>query len=218
MQLVCKRCGSIDDYRTRQNGPHIEAICNGCDRHIKFISKTRVTAITPKASVYTPPINMANGMYGSICVEDLFAGRIAQAQDGRQYVCISDLQGGPFNTGKNGKHYVGLNQWINDEPDQFGNVASLSLQQTQEERAAKVKRVYVGNLRWSQQQQQPAQPVGGYPPAPAQGFTGNPAAYQQPPQQHAPFAQPQYPQQQAPPPGNNPWAQQQAPPSNGLPF
>lgn len=35
--IVCKRCGLVDDYRTEQAGPHIKAICNGCDQYIKFL-------------------------------------------------------------------------------------------------------------------------------------------------------------------------------------
>jgi hypothetical protein len=35
--IVCKHCGLVNDYKTRQNGKHLEAICNGCDKHIKFL-------------------------------------------------------------------------------------------------------------------------------------------------------------------------------------
>jgi len=35
--IVCTRCGLVDDYRTEKSGPHIKAICNGCDRYIKFL-------------------------------------------------------------------------------------------------------------------------------------------------------------------------------------
>jgi phage FluMu protein Com len=38
-EIICKNCGSIDDYITKSNGPHTEARCNGCGKHIKFISK-----------------------------------------------------------------------------------------------------------------------------------------------------------------------------------
>lgn len=37
--ITCKRCGVGDDYTTRLNGPHTEAICNNCGRHIKFLPK-----------------------------------------------------------------------------------------------------------------------------------------------------------------------------------
>ena len=112
---------------------------------------------------------MANTMWGSICLEDLFAGRTITGKDGKQYACISDIQGGPFQTGKNGKHYAGVNLYIGDEPDQYGNSGSLSLSQTKEEREAGQRRTYIGNLKWSQQQpqQQPqAEPVSQAPAGP----------------------------------------------------
>lgn len=40
--IICHRCGSVNDYRTVNSGPHIKAICNGCDRYIKFIPKNEV--------------------------------------------------------------------------------------------------------------------------------------------------------------------------------
>lgn len=40
--IVCQRCGSVNDYRAVNSGPHIKAICNGCDRYIKFIPKNEV--------------------------------------------------------------------------------------------------------------------------------------------------------------------------------
>jgi hypothetical protein len=47
--------------------------------------------------------------------------------------------------------FLNINISINNEVDQYGNVAGLTIQQTQEERTAKAKRVYLGNLKrvWS---------------------------------------------------------------------
>jgi len=42
VNVVCQRCGSIDDYYTVVSGPHLKAICNGCDRYIKFISQQQL--------------------------------------------------------------------------------------------------------------------------------------------------------------------------------
>ncbi len=36
-EVVCKKCGSVDDYRTSNSGPHIRADCNGCGAFIKFL-------------------------------------------------------------------------------------------------------------------------------------------------------------------------------------
>lgn len=47
-------------------------------------------------------------------------------------------------TGKTDK-YLDLIIYINDEPDQYGNVLSAAVSQSQDERKAKAKKVYVGN-------------------------------------------------------------------------
>lgn len=38
-EIICTKCGLINDYRTEPAGPHTKAICNGCNRYIKFITK-----------------------------------------------------------------------------------------------------------------------------------------------------------------------------------
>ena len=43
--------------------------------------------------------------------------------------------------------YYDISIFINDEVDQFNNIASLSAGQTKEEREAKVPKVYLGNLK-----------------------------------------------------------------------
>ena len=47
--------------------------------------------------------------------------------------------------------FLNINITINNEVDQYGNVAGLTISQTQEERQAKTKKVYLGNLKrvWS---------------------------------------------------------------------
>lgn len=47
-------------------------------------------------------------------------------------------------SGKTAK-YLNLSCFVNDENDQYGNICSLSLNQTEEERKAKTPKVYVGN-------------------------------------------------------------------------
>ena len=37
--LICKKCGSIDDYRTSNSGDHIRADCRQCGAYIKFLGK-----------------------------------------------------------------------------------------------------------------------------------------------------------------------------------
>ena len=47
--------------------------------------------------------------------------------------------------------FLNINITINNEVDNYGNVAGLTISQTQEERQAKTKKVYLGNLKrvWS---------------------------------------------------------------------
>lgn len=47
--------------------------------------------------------------------------------------------------------YLGVQIAINDEPDEYGNNASVWVNQTKEEREAKAKKVYLGNgkIVWS---------------------------------------------------------------------
>ena len=47
--------------------------------------------------------------------------------------------------------FLNINIAINNEVDKYGNVAGLTISQTQEERQAKTKKVYLGNLKrvWS---------------------------------------------------------------------
>jgi hypothetical protein len=47
--------------------------------------------------------------------------------------------------------FLNINIAINNEADVYGNIAGLTISQTQEERTAKTKKVYLGNLKrvWS---------------------------------------------------------------------
>lgn len=47
--------------------------------------------------------------------------------------------------GKNGAKYFNFDVIVNDEPNQYGKDASISLSQTKEERTAKEKKVFIGN-------------------------------------------------------------------------
>jgi len=47
--------------------------------------------------------------------------------------------------GKAGAKYYNIDIWINDEPDKYGNHASVQQNQTKEERENKKQKVYLGN-------------------------------------------------------------------------
>ena len=66
-------------------------------------------------------------------------------------ICLSDIPKEQFTKGTNGKTYLNFTQFISDEADKYGNHGGITLQQTQEEREAKAKKTYIGNVKgfWS---------------------------------------------------------------------
>lgn len=142
---------------------------------------------------------MSRRFYGSICLEDLFGDAIVSTPDGRRFIAIDNLMQAPFNKGQNGKSYANIQAWVNDVPDQFGNMMSISLPITKEQVAQGMKNKYIGNMKESITQQAPApvqqsaMPQGGMPWQQAPSY---------PQQAQAPFPAPQgpaaYPQQTAP--------------------
>lgn len=38
--IVCKNCGTVDDYFTEKSGPHLKAMCCNCGTYIKFLPQT----------------------------------------------------------------------------------------------------------------------------------------------------------------------------------
>lgn len=48
---------------------------------------------------------------------------------------------------------VWVNIWLNDEPDQYGNMISVSLNQSKEQREAGEKKVYVCNAKPNESKQ-----------------------------------------------------------------
>ena len=102
---------------------------------------------------------MAQGYFGSVCVEDIFTGQIVKGTNGKNYICVDDLKGGAFNKSqKNSKTYIGIGVYVNDEVDQYQNIAGISLQQSQQEREAQQKKIYIGNLKFAQAKATAASP------------------------------------------------------------
>lgn len=48
---------------------------------------------------------------------------------------------------KNGNKWLNVAVWVNDTPDQYGNIGSVQVQQTFEERDNKAPKLYIGNLK-----------------------------------------------------------------------
>ena len=63
---------------------------------------------------------------------------------------LSNIPKDKIIVGKKGK-YIPVSITVNDEEDQFGNFGPIIVDQTKEEREAKVAKTYLGNVRvvWS---------------------------------------------------------------------
>jgi len=61
---------------------------------------------------------------------------------------------------KNGKKYLNFNLWVNDEKDQYGNIGSINVSQSKEERESGAKKVYFGNIKPVERNAQPQQQLG----------------------------------------------------------
>ena len=66
-------------------------------------------------------------------------------------ICISDVPKELFVTGKNGKKYLNLTFFVSTDADQYGNHGGITLPQSEEERKAKAKKTFIGNVKgfWS---------------------------------------------------------------------
>ena len=62
-------------------------------------------------------------------------------------ICVSEIPKDKLTTAKNGKLYINLDIWVNDTPDQYENIGSISVRQSKEEREAKSKKIYLGNFK-----------------------------------------------------------------------
>jgi len=70
-----------------------------------------------------------NTLYtGSICLSDIDKTKIAKSD-------------------KNGKLYLSVDIWVNEQPDIYGNIGSINVRQSKEEREAKEKKTYIGNFK-----------------------------------------------------------------------
>ena len=74
----------------------------------------------------------------------LLTGSIDLNKIDKTKIVSTDKNGNPF---ENGAKYLNVVVWINDEPDKYGNNASIQISQSKEEREAGVKAIYIGNLK-----------------------------------------------------------------------
>ncbi len=88
---------------------------------------------------------MSQFLTGSLCLTDI----IAAARAGHS----------AFSKGKNGKVYMNVQQWINPEPDDYGNDASMMLNSRDQETREQEGKVYIGNLKIRKSSLRTPQPV-----------------------------------------------------------
>jgi hypothetical protein len=81
---------------------------------------------------------MAKMYYGSIDLNKIDKSKIV----------TTDKNGKPF---ENGAKYLNIVQWLNDTPDQYGNVLSIQESLSKEEREQGAKPNYIGNLKANEQ-------------------------------------------------------------------
>lgn len=83
-------------------------------------------------------------MYGSIDLNKI----------DKTKVVTKDKNGNEF---QNGAKYLNVAVWVNDQVDQYGNIASIQISQTKEEREQGQKATYIGNLKEFSKDAQPQQ-------------------------------------------------------------
>ena len=158
--LTCQKCGSTE-YHIEAAAHWDKAICNDCNYYIKFLPQSKNKSITNKfLTIKSIFMAQGQGFYGSICLDDLLTGKLAKGSNGKTYVCMDDLNIPPFNKGKtNGKTYVNVGVWVNEDNDEFGNCANISLSQSLQDREQQAKKQYIGNLKRSGGVKSAASPV-----------------------------------------------------------
>ena len=63
------------------------------------------------------------------------------------YIDVTKITREKLTEGKDGRKYLNIAVWLNEAPDQFGNIASIQESQSKEEREAGKSKNYLGNLK-----------------------------------------------------------------------
>lgn len=74
----------------------------------------------------------------------MLVGSIDLSKIDKNKIITKDKNGQPF---QNGGKYLNVVVWVNDETDQYGNIASVQQGISKEERESGVKATYIGNLK-----------------------------------------------------------------------
>lgn len=134
-QVKCQRCDTVNEFYVVESGPHLKAICNHCDRYIKFIPRetvsttrdpTRETIKTPSEGSNPAPKKMANIISVRIDVMKIDKAKLFKGEKGT---------------------YLDVVLLMRDGVDTYGNNGMVVQQVTKEERAAGVKGAILGNAK-----------------------------------------------------------------------
>lgn len=74
----------------------------------------------------------------------MYYGSIDLSKIDKTKIVSTDKNGKPF---ENGAKYLNVVVWINEDPDQYGNHASIQESISKEERDSGAKGSYIGNLK-----------------------------------------------------------------------
>lgn len=74
----------------------------------------------------------------------MLIGSIDLSKLKQEDVISTDKNGNLF---LSGAEYLNIVVWINDQPDQYGNIAKIHISQPKEEREQGIKPRYIGNLK-----------------------------------------------------------------------
>jgi len=62
-------------------------------------------------------------------------------------LCLSNIPKEAIKLASDGKAYINADLWINESLDKYGNLGSLNIIQTKEQRERKDKKTYIGNVK-----------------------------------------------------------------------
>lgn len=134
--VTCQRCGTTNEFYVVNSGPHLKAICNHCNRYIKFIPQD---AMPPQESSATPA-NFKTPPEGSNPARKKMANIISVRLD------VTKIDKAKLFKGEKGT-YLDIVLLMRDAADAYGNHGMVVQQVTKEERAAGVKGAILGNAR-----------------------------------------------------------------------
>jgi len=143
--VICHRCDTTNEFYVVNSGPHLKAMCNHCNRYIKFIPQDAEQGVA--ANSKTPP-------EGSNPARKKMANIISVRLD------VTKIEKARLFVGEKGT-YLDVVILMRDAADSYGNHGMVVQQVTKEERAAGTKGPILGNAKILGGGNSEANPIGG---------------------------------------------------------